>query len=162
MSSTAERLAALRAATQTKAGQTSVQVPKPKSASEKIEIQPLAIGVLTAKAFTGNEKSLYSQDPQLEAKLRLLGAELAKESKLSNFTTALFNVDKAIGHDANVITQLTPEAVKLYCQASKRLVADPSGAKHVEQINMKLKDQMTDQLLALSEDGGDDDDFDLA
>ena len=156
------RLAALRAAMQTTAGQTSVAPPRNKSQSEKIEVQPLSITVLTAKAFTGTEKMIYSDDPQVEAKLRVLAGELTKESKTSQFTTALFKLDQAIGRDPNVITQLSLEAVKLYCRASKRLVADPSGAKHVEQIQMQLKDQRTDELIALSQgDSYGEDDFDL-
>ena len=157
------RLAALRAAMQTTAGQTSVAMPKNKSQSEKIEVQPLSITVLAAKAFTGTEKMIYSDDPQVEAKLRVLATELTQESKISQFTTALFKLEQAIGRDPNIITQLTTEAVKLYCRASKRLVADPSGAKHVEQIQMQLKDQRTDELIALTNgefDNGEDD-FDL-
>ena len=156
------RLAALRAAMQTTAGQTSVAPPRNKSQSEKIEVQPLSITVLAAKAFTGSEKMIYSDDPQIEAKLKVLAAELTKESKTSQFTTALFKLDQAIGRDPNMITQLSLEAVKLYCRASKRLVADPSGAKHVEQIQMQLKDQRTDELIALSQgDSYGEDDFDL-
>lgn len=156
------RLAALRAAMQTTAGQTSVAPPRNKSQSEKIEVQPLSITVLTAKAFTGTEKMIYSDDPQVEAKLRVLATELTQESKTSQFTTALFKLDQAIGRDPNVITQLSLEAIKLYCRASKRLVADPSGAKHVEQIQMQLKDQRTDELIALSQgDSYGEDDFDL-
>ncbi len=156
------RLAALRAAMKTTAGQTSVATPKNKSQSEKIEIQPLSITVLTSKAFTGTEKMIYSDDPQIEAKLKALATELTQESRTSQFTTALFKLDQAIGRDPNVITQLSLEAVKLYCQASKRLVADPSGAKHVEQIAMQLKDQRTDELIALSQgDSYGEDEFDL-
>ncbi len=156
------RLAALRAAMQTTAGQTSVAPPRNKSQSEKIEVQPLSITVLAAKAFTGTEKMIYSDDPQVEAKLKVLATELTQESKTSQFTTALFKVDQAIGRDPNMITQLSLEAVKLYCRASKRLVADPSGAKHVEQIQMQLKDQRTDELIALSQgDSYGEDDFDL-
>ena len=157
------RLAALRAAMQTTAGQTSVATPpRNRAQSEKIEVQPLSITVLASKAFTGTEKMIYSDDPQVEAKLRALAGELTKESKTSQFTTALFKLDQAIGRDPNVITQLSVEAVKLYCLASKRLVADPSGAKHVEQIQMQLKDQRTDELIALSQgDSYGEDDFDL-
>ena len=156
------RLAALRAAMQTTAGQTSVAPPRNKSQSEKIEVQPLSITVLAAKAFTGTEKMIYSDDPQVEAKLKVLATELTQESKTSQFTTALFKVDQAIGRDPNMITQLSLEAVKLYCRASKRLVADPSGAKHVEQIQMQLKDQRTDELIALRQgDSYGEDDFDL-
>ena len=156
------RLAALRAAMKTTAGQTSVALPRNKSQSEKIEVQPLSITVLAAKAFTGNEKMIYSDDPQIEAKLKVLATELTQESKTSQFTTALFKLDQAIGRDPNVITQLSLEAVMLYCRASKRLVADPSGAKHVEQIQMQLKDQRTDELIALSQgDSYGEDDFDL-
>ena len=165
MTDTSSRLAALRAALNTTAGQTAIAQPKGGrvgSAAEKIEIQPLSISVLTAKAFTGNEKMLYSDDPQIEAKLRNLATELSKESKITQFTTALFKVDQAIGRDPTMITQLSVEAIKLYCQASKRLVADPSGSKHVEQIQMKLKDQQTDELIALTQGDSDgDDDFDL-
>lgn len=165
MTDTSSRLAALRASLKTTDGQTSIATPKGGrvgSAAEKIEIQPLPISTLTAKAFTGTEKMLYSDDPQVEAKLRSLASELTKESKLSQFTTALFKVDQAIGRDPTMITQLTVEAIKLYCQASKRLVADPSGAKHVEQIQLRLKDKQTDELIALTQGGGDgDDDFDL-
>lgn len=162
MSSTSDRLAALRTSMVTKAGQTAV-IPKAKSTAEKIEVQPLSISTLAAKAFTGSEKLLYSQDPQIEVKLRTLATELGKESKLSQFTTALFKVDQALAQDPNVITQLSVEAIKLYCQASKRLIADPSGAKHVEQISLKLKEQRTDELIALSEGAydGNEDEFDL-
>lgn len=159
------RLAALRAATKTTAGQTSVATPaKSRTQSEKIEVQPLSITVLASKAFTGTEKMIYADDPQIEARFRALATELTKESKVTQFTTALFKVDQAIGRDPNVITQLSADAIKAYCQASKRLVADPSGAKHVEQISLKLKDQRTDELIALTQQGvdDDDDDFDLS
>lgn len=164
MTTTSERLAALRNAMKTKDGQTVVSSPtKPKKGqtkAEKLEVQPLPISVLTAKAFTGNEKSLYSSDPQLEAKFRALATELSKESQLSQFTTALFRVDQAIGGDPTVITQLSVDAIKAYCQACKRLVADPSGAKHTEQLAIKLKDQKTDELVeALKGDVLNEDDF---
>lgn len=154
------KLAALRSATKVSGGQAVIK-PTKATGEDKIEVQPLPVTVLTAKAFTGNEKLLYSSDPQIEAKLKVLAAELGTESKLGNFTTALFRVDQAIAQDPAVITQLSVDAIKLYCAACKRLVADPSGAKHVEQLQMKLKDQRADELLRMTAEGGSDEEFDF-